>query len=101
MATEQNKTIKMALFRDPKNGTLYPLRVYSEREKSLHGDERISEIIDVNFPLLDQDELLKKYAASIDAQIETLKVNALEEIARLQQKKSELLAIADQSEQSK
>ena len=54
---------------------------------------RISEYVEVEFPPLAKEEVLKNQIASIDKKIETVKQESIDLINQLNQKKQELLAL--------
>ena len=54
---------------------------------------RISEYVEVEFPPLANEEVLKNQIATIDKKIETVKQESIDLINQLQQKKQELLAL--------
>ena len=62
------------------------------------GDVRISKPIDVEFPPLNDGEILKSEITAIDNLIDNIKSKAMDKILPLQQKKQELLAITQQLE---
>lgn len=57
------------------------------------GYVRISEYVDVEFPPLPKEDVLKNQIACIDKQIDAIKAESIKEINDLQQKKQELLAL--------
>ena len=54
---------------------------------------RISDYVEVEFPPLENEEVLKNQIATIDRKIETVKQESIDLINQLQQKKQELLAL--------
>ena len=54
---------------------------------------RISEYVEVEFPALPKEDVLKNQIATIDKKIETVKQESIDLINKLQQKKQELLAL--------
>jgi len=54
---------------------------------------RISEYIDVEFPMLEETEVIGKKIATIEKEIETIKNTAMQQVSELQAKKQELMAL--------
>jgi hypothetical protein len=71
--------------------TVYEYRVkdYMEADKI-----RVSEWLEVDFPMIPHEELTSAVVESIDKQIEEIKDKALNEVAKLQTKRAEILAIS-------
>ncbi len=91
MATQ---TKRLALFEF--HGLIFAREEYSEKNPEYC---RISEYVDVEFPLLPEETVIQNQVVAIDHQIEKIKDEAMAEVSKLQTKKAELLALThgDQS----
>lgn len=59
---------------------------------------RISEYVEIEFPDIPRDELISRQIKAIDKEIEYARVNHTANIARLEQRKAELLALTCETE---
>lgn len=86
MATQ---TKRLALFKTPW-GIVLEFGEYKELESEY---SRISEYVDVEFPLLPEETVIQNQVVAIDHQIEKIKDEAMSKVSKLQTKKAELLAL--------
>ena len=67
--------------------------MYEETMEQYTDAFRVSDYIDVDFPLLDESEIVTKKVEAIDKEVEEIKNKAMREVSALQMKKQELLAL--------
>jgi hypothetical protein len=85
---------KIAVFKD-KYGLESHLGEYAEDWKEY---TRITEYVEVDFPELPPETVIANQVAAIDAVIDEIKTKAMQEVEKLLQKKSELLALSHETE---
>lgn len=86
MATQ---TKRLALFKT-EYGSYVEAGEWAEKD-SYYG--RVSEYVDVEFPLLPEETVIQNQVVAIDHQIEKIKDDAMSKVSELQTKKAELLAL--------
>lgn len=85
MAT-QTKRLALVEF----HGLIFAKEEYSEKNPDYC---RVSEYIDIEFPLLPEEAVIQNQVVAIDHQIEKIKDEAMLKVSELQTKKAELLAL--------
>ena len=84
--------MKVALYRTEYGSTI----IFESNEMA--GDNKylqVSEVIDIEFTLIKEDELIKKEVDLLDKQIQQVQAAAHIKTSELEQRKAELLAIPD------
>jgi len=80
--------IKLALFESD-----YGFVTREPEQEKYTSYNRVSEYIDVEFPMLEETEVIGKKIAVIEKEIEEIKTTAMQQISDLQAKKQELMAL--------
>ena len=80
--------MKLALFE-----TDYGYCTREPEQEKYSSYPRVSEYIDVEFPMLDENEVVGKKIAVIEKEIEVIKNTAMRQVSELQTKKQELMAL--------
>lgn len=80
---------KIAIFQS-KYGSFW---TYEESMEKHTDCVRVTEYVEVEFPELPTETVVGNQVASIDKQIDAIKNKAMEEVAKLQTRKAELLAL--------
>ena len=67
--------------------------IYAEDMEQYTDAFRVSDYIEVDFPLLDESEIISRKVEAIDKEVEAIKEKAMREVSALQVKRQELLAL--------